>query len=145
MIPDLSGSFESCSSVQSRTGLSPILGICRSGNPILSSAAVVLQRVGDLLLIFGKVTHVVVVGCGRIGVLTFGETSMLQQIKRWYEGELILEDGEIFDGHVLIWPFTWRRRHWTAEHARNLVQFLQKHWFSCGSLVLAALGAHKSR
>ncbi len=52
---------------------------------------------------------------------------MLKRIKRWYEGEWIIEPGDLVgDTASAIWPSKRREYHWTATTARSAVRAIKR-------------------
>jgi hypothetical protein len=51
---------------------------------------------------------------------------MLDWLKNWYGGELVIEPNE--PDSVFILPLMYKRYHWTAKAARTVVSFYLRHW-----------------
>lgn len=64
---------------------------------------------------------------------------MLQWLRNWYDGELVIEPNE--PDSVFILPFMYKRYHWTARVARIVVPFYLKNWqwlWLWGTIIAAA-------
>lgn len=51
---------------------------------------------------------------------------MLQWLKDWYNGELVIEPNE--PDSVFILPLMYKRYHWTAKAARTVASFYLRNW-----------------